>query len=170
MRKMRGQINSQFLVYILAVVIMAIVLIYGYNAIVDMKDRANTVELITFKSDLKTAIKTMAVKYGSTKVESFKVPSGYTEICFVNLEYTDNDPSAMIPATYPIMKNAVADMLTENVEPKNLFLCPKCTEQEYVGNITLQEDGEEVAYRCFDVQQSTIKIRIEGMGDRAVLS
>ena len=170
----KAQINSQFLVYILAVIITAMILIYGYKAINDIRENAKTVERITFMSEIRTAVKSISPDYGTVKSRSFRVPSGYTEVCFVNLEYKENEAYAIIsilPPKYQIMKEMVkAINAGDPVVPKNLYLCPNCADQEYVGNITLIENEEEVAYICFPVQSGSIRLRLEGAGYMTIIS
>jgi purine-cytosine permease-like protein len=57
MRAAKAQIQSQVLVYILAVVIMAMVLVFGYRAVDGMKKQAEVAQLLTFRSDITNNIR-----------------------------------------------------------------------------------------------------------------
>jgi hypothetical protein len=172
---MRSQINSQILVYILAVIIMAIVLLFGYKAIRDMMSGADTVELLTFKSDINTGISKLSTQYETTKFFTFKVPAGFRELCFVDLDFgtRPNGNVPTIPDSYALIKNVVPDMLTNSVDPKNLFLCPKCTDQLYVGNIILKNQSDpdrDYDFLCFPVKKGFVKLSIKGRGNGVTIS
>jgi hypothetical protein len=171
----KAQINSQILVYILAVVITAIILIYGYKAINDIRTSADTVELLTFKSDLRSAITTISSDYGSIKVKVFRMPAGFSELCFVNYEFQPNEAFAEVPSTlsseYRLIKDRISSVMYDKVESKNVFLCPTCKEQDYVGNITLlDEEGSDVAFRCFHPSGGSLRLTLEGQGDKTQIS
>jgi hypothetical protein len=164
---MKSQINSQILVYILAVIIMALVLAFGYKAINDMKVKAADIELITFRSNIQTEISKLAPQYETINVLSLKIPTKFREICFVDLNFATrpggNEPS--IPDTYPVIRDLVPGMLN-GVEQKNLFLCPKCTDQLYVGNIIIKDESDQlVGFRCFPVRNGIIKLTVKGRGN-----
>jgi len=174
-RMRKAQINSQVLVYILAIVITAIILIYGYKAINDIRERANTIELITFKSDVRSAIGTISSDYGSTRAKVFKMPTGFSELCFVNYEFQPNEAFAEVPNTlsseYRLIKDRISSVMYDRAEPMNAFLCPTCKEQDYVGNISLlDETGSEVAFRCFKPSGGSLRLTLEGRGDRTQIS
>jgi hypothetical protein len=175
----KAQIQSQVIVYILAVIIMAMVLVFGYKAVAGMKTQAETAQLLTFRSDLTNEIKSIGGDYGTSKVKFFSVPPKYRQVCLVNLEHSDadgaNDVYAQIQALKPsaIIKDAVKSMTMtgSNYERKNVFLCPTCVDQLYVGNITLlDKDGADTVFRCFDITQGNLKLTIVGLGDRAEIS
>jgi len=179
----RAQIQSQVLVYILAVIIMAMILIFGYKALIDMKDRARMAQLIQFRSELKSEITSIGLDYGTSKLESFRPPADYRQVCFVNLDHTYegvNDALLQVEEDLAqveyirgraIIKDGVRDMVSNGLVRKNMFLCPPCSDQEYVGNITiLDKDGADTAFRCFGLSQGTLTLRISGLGDRAEIS
>lgn len=156
----KSQIQAQVFVYILALLIMSFVLIYGYRAIKDMKERGELAELINFKGDLKRSISSISQDYGSIKLEDYSVPSGFEKVCFVDL----SQPNSVAPE-YPLIHDYVESIQTNNAEPKNVFLWPPGTESDYVGNITVQGN-----FHCFDSTGGIIKVKLEGFGNRALIS
>ena len=173
----KAQIQSQVIVYILAVVIMGMILIFGFKAIMDMKDRARMAQLIQFRKDISSDIISVGVDYGTSKLKTYRVPPEFRQVCFVNLEHTspsgDSDVVELVKATKAsaLVKNAVESIVEQGAARKNLFLCPPCSEQENVGNINiLDENDEDTAFRCFNVSQGALSLRITGLGDMAQIS
>lgn len=172
-RTNRAQINSQILVYVLSVIIMGMVLLYGFNAIKGIRERAAEVERITFKSEVRSAITSISSDYGSTKSKSFTLPQGFSELCFVNYEFDRNEPFpyTLISEKYWVITDRVGDVMQAKAEPMNMFLCPNCLEQDYVGNITLiDKEGDNVAFLCFKPTGGTIRLKLEGKGDKTQIS
>ncbi|OGM01323.1 hypothetical protein A3K72_03025 [Candidatus Woesearchaeota archaeon RBG_13_36_6] len=161
----RSQIHAQVLVYILAMIIMALILAYGYNAIKDILNKGEFTSLVKFKTELKTSITSISHDYGSVKNEEFIVPTGFQEVCFVDLSKITAVLAGREIDSYPIVKNYINSIEGENAEPKNVFLIPPGTESDYVGNISV--DG---GFLCFDASQGRIRVRLEGLGNRAKIS
>ena len=176
-----AQIQSQVIVYILAVIIMAMILIFGYKAFIDMNQKACEIQRIQFRSDLKSDIASIGITQDS-KLKSYRLPCGnYRQVCFVNLDHTDGANNDVIAQMKDLniafsVKDAVSSMIpsgpgTTPAARKNMFLCPPCGDQEYVGNITLLDDqGADTVFRCFNVSQGTLTLRIVGLGDMAQIS
>lgn len=150
--KTKAQMIGQIFIYILAVVMVAFILLYGYSAIKTFKDRAEQVAFIKFKTDLESTVKSVSFDYGTVKKAEFLVPSGYKEVCFIDL----NKPT--IPDD-PVIEDSVKS----GVE-KNVFLVAQVAEESfYVGNITVKDP-------CMAVKGGKIKIRLEGKGNYAAIS
>lgn len=163
----KSQIHAQAFVYILAIIIMAMILAYGYKAVKDIIDKGEFTSLVNFKTELKTSVNSITHDYGSVKNEGFIVPTGFNKVCFVDVDRSQIDTALAQPelSDYPIVKNYVQSIKDENAEPKNVFLIPPGTESDYVGNITIDN-----GFLCFDVSQGRIRIRLEGLGNRARIS
>ena len=158
----KSQIHAQAFVYILAIIIMAMILAYGYTAVKDITKKGEFTALVKFKTDLKTSITSISHDYGSVKNQEFVVPTKFRQVCFVELS-----SSTLIPEEkYPIVNNYVKSVLDNNAEPRNVFLLPPGTESEYIGNITVANNG----FLCFNVTQGRINIRLEGLGNRVKIS
>ncbi|PIN78936.1 hypothetical protein COV14_01535, partial [Candidatus Woesearchaeota archaeon CG10_big_fil_rev_8_21_14_0_10_33_12] len=71
----KAQIQGQVFIYILTLIITGMILLYGYNAIKSISERAKQVELVKFKNDLKEDFETISFDYGSVKTMSYHVPS-----------------------------------------------------------------------------------------------
>ena len=151
---MKAQMVGQIFIYILAVILVAFILIYGYNAVQTFKTRAEQVSYIKFKTDVESAIKSISSDYGSIKKAEFLVPSGYREVCFIDLDHP------VVPSGHPIIKDSVESGVKEN-----LFLVREIEEESfYVGKI------EVAGNSCIEVKAGKIKVQLEGKGDHAIIS
>jgi hypothetical protein len=166
MRK-RGQATiGQIFIYILAIFIFAVILLYGYKAIVHFIDKGEQVSFIQFKTTLETNVRDLAIQYGDVIVfnekNQLKIPSKYQEVCFVPA----NAISQQMPVgdKYIIMRAAVEEGLHRDTE--NVFLIPPAPNPIYVGPI----DVGLANYLCVNVTKGRIDIRLEGLGDRTRIS
>ncbi len=205
----KAQIQSQVIVYILAVVIMGMIFVFGYQALQRMQNTACEVNRIEFLTDIKADIDIIGSGYGDSKQRTYRLTCGdYRQVCFVNLDHVNNDPldicmdgendvlcqlnymNDLWQGTYgaegkevkPIILNAVEDMipvydpytgalLKPVAARNNMFLCPPCTEQDYVGNISIKnETDHDVVFRCYELKQGKMYMTITGRGNLAVLS
>ena len=103
----KSQIHAQAFVYILAIIIMAMILAYGYKAVRDIVSKGEFASLVNFKTELKTSISSISYDYGSVKNEEFNVPTGFKEVCFVDLSKLNTTLAQPGLGKYPIVKNYV---------------------------------------------------------------
>ncbi|HLG24944.1 MAG TPA: hypothetical protein VI564_08490 [Candidatus Nanoarchaeia archaeon] len=149
----KSQIYGQVFIYVLAMVLVAFILIYGYNAIQSFKGKADEVCMAKLKSDLKNAVKSMTTDYGSVQRKDISLCSGFSRICLVE----NFEKPQVLANTDPIIKDSIASE-SEN----NVFLMEKSVKDSfYIGKISTQPD-----VLCAGAQGSTISLRLEGRGNR----
>ena len=153
----RAQIYSQIFIYILTIILISFILIYGYNAVRNFKDRAEQVACLKFKNDLSNAVESISSDFGSVKRKDLQLCSGYSQVCFV-----ETMESPILPNDAdPIIK----DSILSNTG-KNVFLVEKIAKESfYVGKISVEPD-----LLCIKVINSKISIKLEGRGNHAFLS
>lgn len=162
----KSQIYSQIFIYILALVLTSVILIYGYNAIQNFNKRANQVCFLKFKNDLSNAIESITSDYGSVKKKDLQLCSGYNKVCFVESfeplsQSSRQNPESNVNSLDPIIKDSIAS----NTE-KNVFLVDKIAKESfYAGNISVAGD-----VLCIDPKNNEISLRLEGMGNHVKLS
>lgn len=168
----KAQIQSQVLVYVLAVIIMGMILVFGTKSIIDMKSNMCKTELAQFRNKIKSDISTIAQDYGTSKTKTYSLSCGdYREVCFVDMDRGDVLDELNQNGASGIIIDSVQGMLQGGAALKNMYLCPPCTDQEYVGNITLSDAaGGETGYMCFDLAQGRASMRIKGLGNLAQIS
>lgn len=157
-----AQIVGQIFIYVITVIIIGFILVYGYNAIKGFIDRSEQVSFIKFKNDLSNTVEIISPDYGSVKIKSFEVPSDYSKVCFVK---NFPDFPSLSGTNYPIMDDSVNSKVQ-----KNVFLIKETVKESFfIGNIDVISDNDK--YLCVDVVNNKINnIKFEGKGDHASLS
>jgi len=79
----KAQLYGQIFVYILSLVLISFILIYGYNSIKNFKQKAEQVSCLKFKNDLRNSVDSILSDYGSVQRKDLQVCSGYNQVCFV---------------------------------------------------------------------------------------
>lgn len=157
----KGQAIGQIFTYIIAIIITAIILGYGYNSIVSIKQKSEQVSYIKFKNDLQNEIKKISFDFGSVKKVSFSLPKNYKQVCFVETPPDEDTPIPITNPKYPI----IVDSSKSGVK-KNVFLVENIAKDSfYIGKIVLPED-----LFCVNTINGRIQLKLEGMGDHAKIS
>ena len=147
--------------YILAVLIFGLIVIFGYREISNLMQKQQQVDLINFENNLKDVIKRLSSSYGDKKVydteNPLKVPSGYNKLCFIEL---DKPKTGYVSSSnYPLIYNSWDDNVQANVfldDAKHSF---------YADNITIEPDNS----KCFDITNG-LRIELEGIGGSTKVS
>ena len=152
----RGQVHGQVFIYILTLIITGAILLYGYNAIKSISDKAELVEFVKFKNDLKQDFEKISTDYGSVKTKTYNVPSKVKEICF----YQIGNPPEFLPFPEninPLIKDSIDD--TDN----NVFLVMgNIIEPMELSRIEIDDD---ILLLCIPISSNRLKLRLEGLGD-----
>lgn len=152
-----SQLYGQIFIYILTIILISFILVYGYNAVQDFRDRANKVACLKFQNDLSNAIEIISSDFGSVKRKDLQLCSGYSQVCFVESIESPNLPSN----TDPIIRDSVLSNTGRNV-----FLIETIAKESfYAGNISVEPD-----VLCIRAANNKISLRLEGKGDYTLLS
>lgn len=176
MRKLhnkKAQIQTQVFIYILSMIIVGLVLLYGYNAVRGFRDRQETVSLIETENMIKNSIKAMSSEFDSIRKQELFLPGGIELICFVDRELVGTVPAEeackygltpiplknhldpKVSASWTILKDAIAD------GTGNIFLIPDGTVNYLVGNIQVADDK----CICIEKTGSQAIYRMRGLGN-----
>lgn len=183
----KGVVIGQVFTYIIAVIVFALVLIFGYQAITGFLEKGEKVGYLTFKTDLENAIKNVYSDFGTVAIYSGKnilaVPAKYEEICFIDLDKAPPIPSAFCsenPIVCDSWQTAYESGVTKGTSgwqegDQNIFLKPIGLSPIKVYKITVDtnKDGSEEGddgYLCLPVVQGKLFMRVEGMGDHTFVS
>jgi len=154
----KSQMVGQVFIYIVTVVVVGIILLFGYNAIMTVKEKSDGVIISKFKSDVANMVEITASDFGSVKIKSFELPARYTKACFVK---NYGGYPTLAGTNYPIMEDSVNDKVD-----KNLFLIEDSVRESFfVGDIDITGD-----VHCFDTINNRIKVKFEGKGNHALLA
>ena len=163
----KSQIYGQVFIYILTIVLVSFILIFGYNSIQNLRAKANQVECLNFKNDLRNAIETISSDFGRVKKADIGLCSPYNQVCFVETyeqqipgKFDKNNPKSNIPLD-PIIKDSI-----KSETGKNVFLVDKAAKEPfYAGNISVALD-----VFCVKSINGKINLKLEGMGNHVVIS
>src|SRR3989338_11271953 len=104
---------GEVFIFIIAAITFALIMIFGYKAISGFISSGEDVAFVQFKTDLESSIKKIYTEYGAVRVEEFHTPLTYTQICFVNMDFTDETEmenlKELSPAAYDAWKTAQDD-------------------------------------------------------------
>lgn len=159
MKNTKSQIYGQVFIYILTILLVSFILVYGYNAVQNFKGRAEQVSCLKFKEDLKSSVKSILSDFGSVKRKDFRVCNNYKEVCFVET-YGFDAISVPVDADPVINDNIISRT------GKNTFLIDDVAKESFhIGNISVDPD-----VFCVNSKNSQISLRLEGAGNHVILS
>lgn len=171
----RAQIAGQIFVYIIAIVVVGLIIVYGYSAIKGFTEKGEQVEYITLKTNMENAFKSIVSDYGSIKRPDLDVPGKYEMVCFVQTER-----KAAADTTDLCRKDGPDDELYEpvvcsswKIGTDNLYLVPDGSESWDVGPITIKNDDKPYAgqpFICFEVNNNKINMQLKSLGDKVEIS
>ncbi len=161
MASRRGQAEHVFL-YILTIVVIGLIVLFGYKAIASLLEIGGTAQKVRFQKDFQNAV-AQGRSYGRITTHTFAVGEEYTKLCMI-------DENAIDRAGSLAGSNVQNPLIVDSVEsgtPENAFL--------------VKEDGTiepytveplEVTYGglCVPVSSGKARIRFEGLGNRIKVS
>lgn len=154
----KAQVFSQIFVYVLAIILISFVLVYGYNAIQNFRERAVQISCIKFQNDLKNAVSSISNDYGSVIRKDLQLCRSYTKVCFVETYTYPNLPSDVDP----IIKDSIL-----SYTGKNVFLVDRIAKESFfAGNISVENNG----VLCVPPVNNVISLRLEGKGNHVFVS
>lgn len=157
MRNEKAQIYSQVFIYILSILLVSFILIYGYNSVQNFKKRAEQVACLKLRNDITNAVESISGDFGSVIRKEISLCGAYTKICFVESFENPQIP----PNSDPIIKDSV-----QSNAGRNVFLVDSTAKDSfYAGKISVEPD-----LLCIKALSGKISLRIEGKGDHASLS
>jgi len=160
----KSQVAGQVFTYVLAAVIFAFVIIYGYKAITGFIEKGEEIKLIQLKTGITTSARKISTSSDIRKLE-LHIPSKYDSICLIN-SYPDGVQRLGIPALtsdfardYPL----IYDSWDDNVQ-QDVFLVPHSDFEIFVGNMRIGDPGAE-RWLCLNSVSGRVALRLEGIGD-----
>lgn len=152
----KSELHSQIFIYILTLVLISFIVIYGYNAIKNFKKRAEQISCLKFKNDLGNAVESVSSDFGSVKRKDLQLCADYTQVCFVE----SFDKLIMPSGTDPVIRDSISSK-----SGKNVFLVSYIAKESYdIGKISVEPD-----VLCIKSVNNKISLRLEGKGDHVDL-
>ncbi len=166
-----GQIAGQAFIYILSTVIIAAILVYGYTAVSEFRERSQNVAKVKLQNDITNAISRLSADYGSVKEKELYM-GDYLKICFVDSHETA-DPALFPLSIHPLIKDNVRSRTGNNV-----FLLRGTLEQSFNAGeigvdyfVQLPSTGmTDINIICLNATSSRVSVNLEGKGNYVLVS
>ena len=158
----KSQVIGQVFIYILAIIIFSVILLYGYKIIGSTTAKADQIKLLQFKTDITSIVKKTSLDYGSIIKKDFFVPERYKEVCFLDIDEI-YDPNCD-KNNYPLLCDgwevgAKNNMFLLESDGSGIFY--------YIGKLKVLNSRH---FECMNATHGSITIRLEGKGDYSQLS
>ncbi len=161
----KSQLHAQIFIYIIAIILFSLILLYGYNAIKGFKQRSEQISYIKFKTDIVSTVKRISPDYGTLKREEFFIGGEYTKVCFVQSYKRDENKPNILASISAKEDWIVKDSIESDVD-KNVFLFANSLEESFnIGEINVTN-----GYLCIHIINGKAKIQFEGKGDHTRIS
>lgn len=180
---MKAQMIGGIFVYVISLIIMALILFYGYKAINSFIHTGEDITLLQAKNKIKTSVDEVGYQYGRVEQKNIPLPVRFKKLCFIDLnKYASATSSNICDTTKTIYNPLICESWSKKVQ-KNLFFVESKTKIEpfYIGEIVVDGDGdgnedtscapiESCFHLCIDVNNGKASFWIKGLGDRAFIS
>lgn len=167
---------QQIFIYVVAIILFALILAYGYKAINDFRKRTDDISLLQLEKDISSTVKRVAPDYGTIVKKELSIPLGYKKICFVDLVtpslvYTNEKICEDVTGNTDY-NPIVCDSWKDGAGYNMFGISDKDTLTYDVGKIKIEYDnnGNLQHYFCSDVVNGRITLRLEGKGNHVLLS
>ncbi len=163
----RAQVIGEVFIYILAVILFSLIMIYGYNAVRNLGDKADTVVILQIEKEMKSSVQKIASDYGTIIKKEVTIPNKFDKVCFIDISYTGQQSTNICmqgnPDYNPIICNSWKDKIS-----KNMFLMSKSIDvlSIDIGSARIPQ----LHYFCQNVVFGKITLRLEGKGSYTELA
>lgn len=160
--------TQQIFIYIVAIILFALILAYGYKAINDFRKRTDEVSLLQMEKDISSTVKRVAPDYGTIVKKELSIPLKYEKVCFVDLVTSNTVPlNTELCNDIKDDYNYIACNSWEDKASYNMFCISNGDTLTYdIGRVKI----EDPYYFCIASVNGKITLRLEGKGDHAMLS
>ncbi|HII71472.1 TPA: hypothetical protein HA265_01830 [Candidatus Woesearchaeota archaeon] len=183
MKSKKAQVAGQIFIYIIAIVVVGLIIAYGYSAIKSFSQKGEEVEYINLRTSIENSVKAIASDYGSIKRPDFDIPGKYEMVCFVEKGLS----AATIDSAAICDRNAAATLMPGEADKffqpivcsawktgrDDVFLIPDGSESFNLDTTIVISETEPSAshhFLCLDVVNNKIKLQLKALGDRVEIS
>jgi hypothetical protein len=168
---------GEIFVYVMSLLIVAFILIFGYMSINDFIGNSSDVEMLQFQKTMEQYVRRYSTEYGSQGFGDVPLPGNIMKLCF--LEYynqasniIDCEDSGASSLINPVVKDSYGSTF-ESREKKNFFLIDSkgnIVRSYYLGNLTVSTPGKLCNHLCIDNFRGKLSFTIKGQGVSADIS
>lgn len=154
---------SQAFTYIAAILVIGVLVIFGYKAIDMMLNKQCDATRTLFEKKLLELIDDYS-DYGSVNEEIIKAPCGAKQICFADASYcSENPPLYSIESFAPNADSVVVAAIQDcraNIFIKRDFTETLLNPTKFLNKVSLEGDP----FQCFEVTSGQVKLVFSGLG------
>lgn len=168
LRRYNAQIEGTVVIYVLAIFIASLVLLFGYTVVRNLSESAGSIELLEFKQDLAAAIKEKSSEFESRDTLTLSIPSDFETICFVS-------SAASVPTTAAAASAQGYLLMTYLLKqdpptPHNVFLLTQGLVRDTVsvGKLALYDGTTSVDLRCIPIVDGGVTLTFVARGKEGV--
>ena len=157
---------SQIFVYIITITTFALIMIFGFKAILGFIKDTQKIEFVQFKTGLENSIEQLYSEFGAVRKEEFLAPTIYHQICFIDLDYSPTpDKVTALCELDPLACEVWKESSGFETEEENVFLRPSAEARIKVSRISLEQ-----GFLCVPIINRKFSLILEGQGDGTKIS
>lgn len=160
----KSQVAGQIFVYVVAIFLASMILIYGYRAISGFIFRTEEISVIKFKTNLESEVKTIATDFGSVRKLDLSLPGSFEKVCFLQHDFKFKDSALICSSGNVDFDPIICDAWKTPDLEQNVFLIPRS--EISISTFDLEIVGGSL---CVPVQNGRIAVRLEGRGNRTLV-
>lgn len=165
--------TSEIFFFILAIVIIGLLLLFGVKYIMELGTKVNQIDVLRFKTDIEGYAKEIGPVYGKWQKIELDVPGGIDKICFVQHETFTESPLYIQQEGICTKGHEDYDLLMcsawQEDSSRNVFTKPFDELDLGIDLGALEVGSSYEQYLCFDTTSGFLKIKMTGKGDRVLL-
>jgi len=188
----KGIIVGQLFIYVLALIVFSLIMLFGFNAIRNLMEKGEQTQFVKFKTDLENEIRSISSQYGDVRIfnarNQMRVPGTYKKVCFIDID-TNPTNSKLCNAQLQEYNPIICDSWKTTMQQKqqhiqgpfqNVFLIPQASSPIMIEDkIKIDIDKENtpgygipdtIGELCLNVVQGRIDFRLEGRGNFVLIS
>lgn len=148
----KAMVQSQAIMYVLGMIIVASILLFGFKSINSFRKQGQEMQLIKFKDVVMTSVREISSEYNSVEPVSVMGVKGIQKLCFYSSGTVDS-------AQYPL----VADLVESGAEENAFLVSDKGMEDAFNVGVIEVENG----FLCIDAINNKYDFTLQGMGASA---
>ncbi len=148
--------TQQIFIFVLIMIVVSLTLVFGYKYIKGFSEQGEQLTVILFQKELEKKINAVSQNYGEVDITELDLERKYDVVCFIDFSYYEEDAEAL-NSGYPLIDSSVNSGVEDNV-----FVGKNAAQSFKVSSLEI-EDG----FLCINNTFGKIKLRIEGLGNKA---
>ncbi len=164
----KGQ-TTQIFFFILAIIIIGLLLLFGVRYIIELGSKIDQIDIVRFKTSLEGYADEITPVYGRWKKVEIDVPTGINEVCFVQHDTFSEMPLYKTQQGLCKTNNEDYNFLIcqgwQSDSSRNVYTDPfdKLDVGIDLGSISVGSVNDY--YLCIDTTEHHMKIKMTGYGD-----